>query len=129
MNEFGFAVERHEIYHEDVVVPLIDGTPLTEWIDIFETVEGMQPAGEMYGGLTADDRGPTPFRPGKERLVLGCSCGHADCWPLYARITADKNTVVWDEFRQPRRRERDYGGFGPYVFDREQYEKAVAELG
>ena len=46
MNEFGLAIERHEIYHAGVVVPLIDGTPLTEWIDIFETVEDMEPAGE-----------------------------------------------------------------------------------
>lgn len=37
--------------------------------------------------------------------------------------------VVWDEFRQPRRRERDYSGFGPYLFDRARYEAAVAELG
>lgn len=129
MNEFGFATERHEIWDEDVVVPLIDGTSLTEWIDIFETVEGMQPAGEMYGGLTAKDRGDEPFQPGKEQLVLGCSCGNAECWPLYARITADRQTVVWDEFRQPRRRGRDYSAFGPFRFDREHYEKALRELG
>ncbi|WP_329789105.1 hypothetical protein V1227_32765 [Lentzea sp. DG1S-22] len=129
MNEFGLATEWHEIWHENVAVPLVDGTPLTEWVDIFETVRDMRPAGGMYGGLTAVDRGDKPFQPGKSQLVLGCSCGHADCWPLYARIIAHGDMVVWDEFRQPRRRERDYIGFGPYRFDRARYEAVVAELG
>ncbi|MFJ5990956.1 hypothetical protein [Lentzea sp. NPDC092896] len=125
MNEFGFAFEEH-----DAVVPMIDGTLLTEWVDIFETIEDMEPAGEMYGGLSRDDRGAKPFQPGKKpQLVLGCSCGHADCWPLYARITEDKHTVVWDEFSQPRRKGRDYSAFGPFRFDRAQYGKVLLELG
>lgn len=132
MNEFGFTTERHEVWGEDAVVPLIDGTPLAEWVDIFEVLEDMRPAGEMYGGFTRSDLGDKAFRPGRAVMVLGCSCGHADCWPLYARITADKHTVVWDQFRHPRRRERDYSGFGPYTFDRKQYEtvlEKLAELG
>ncbi|MEU0881116.1 hypothetical protein ABZ345_21115 [Lentzea sp. NPDC005914] len=129
MNEFGFTTERHEVWGEDAVVPLIDGTPLVEWVDIFETLEDMRPAGEMYGGFLKSELGDKPFRPGGDVLVLGCSCGHADCWPLYARITADEHTVVWDEFRHPRRKDRDYSGFGPYRFDRAQYGKVVAELG
>lgn len=34
-----------------VIVPLIDGVPLTELIDRFEMSAGMQPAGCAYGGL------------------------------------------------------------------------------
>ncbi|MET9615687.1 hypothetical protein [Kitasatospora indigofera] len=33
------------------VVLCIDGTPLTDLIDHFETDAGMQPAGDAYGGL------------------------------------------------------------------------------
>lgn len=128
VNEFGFTTERHEVWGEDAVVPLIDGTPLAEWVDIFETVEDMRPAGDMYGGFLRSELGDGPFRPGRNVLVLGCSCGHADCWPLYARITADEDTVVWDQFQHPRRKERDYSGFGPYRFDRAQYEQTLREL-
>lgn len=34
-----------------VVVPHIDGAPLTELIDGFEISAGMEPAGDAYGGL------------------------------------------------------------------------------
>ncbi|MFF3842516.1 hypothetical protein [Streptomyces sp. NPDC001930] len=34
-----------------VIVPRIDGAPLTELIDGFEIAAGMQPAGDAYGGL------------------------------------------------------------------------------
>ena len=40
--------------------------------------------------------------------------------------------IEWDQFRHLRRRERDYSGFGPYTFDRKQYEtvlEKLAELG
>jgi hypothetical protein len=129
VNEFGFATQTHEVWSCDAVVPLIDGTPLTEWVDIFETVEDMHPAGEMYGGFTADARDAHSFRPGKSRIVLACSCGDTGCWPLLADITVDGDTIVWDGFRQPRRKDRDYTGFGPFRFDRAQYGKALSELG
>ncbi|MEU3649619.1 hypothetical protein AB0E59_40050 [Lentzea sp. NPDC034063] len=38
----------------------------TEWVDIFETIEDMEPAGEMYGGLSQDYLGAKPFQPGKK---------------------------------------------------------------
>lgn len=129
MNELGFAVETHDVWSCDAVVPLVDGKPLTELIDVFEARAKMQPTGEMYGGFVADARDADSFRPGKGRFVLACSCGAPDCWPLLADITVDGDTVVWNEFRQPRRKDRDYTRFGPFRFGRAQYEKAVAELG
>jgi hypothetical protein len=129
VKEFGFAVETHDVWSCDAVVPLIDGTPLTELIDVFEVRAEMQPTGEMYGGFTADARDADFFRPGKLRPVLACSCGDTGCWPLLADITVEGDTIVWNGFRQPRRKDRDYTRFGPVRFDRAQYEKVLTELG
>ncbi|MEV6242404.1 hypothetical protein [Lentzea sp. NPDC051838] len=128
MNEFGFSTETHDVWSCDAFVPLIDGKPLTHLIDTFEARARMQPAGEMYGGFIEDELAQA-FRPGKAQLVLACSCGAAECWPLQADITVDGDTIVWNEFRQPRRKDRDYTRFGPFRFDRAQYEEALAELG
>lgn len=129
MNVLGFATETHDVWSCDAIVPLIDGKPLTERIDIFEARAKMQPTGEMYGGLVEDERGADSFQPGRARVVLACSCGAAECWPLLADITEDGDTIIWRGFRQPRRKGRDYTRFGPFRFDRAQYEKAVEELG
>jgi len=111
------------------VVPRLEGTPLTELVDRFETKHGMQPAGNVYGGLNAHrvhERFHGTTEP--KEAVLGCSCGVDDCWPLLARITVTDDLVVWDEFEQPHRPERDYTGFGPFRFDRSHYDEAVREL-
>jgi hypothetical protein len=60
--------------------------------------------------------------------LLGCQCGEVGCWPLLARIRAEDESVVWDSFEQPNRKDRNYSGFGPFVFDAEQYREAVAAL-
>jgi len=67
--------------------------------------------------------------------VLECDCcGVPGCWPLKVRITTDDDTVTWSDFRQPHRSEEsaaalwDYQGFGPFVFDRNQYEGAVKDI-
>ena len=54
--------------------------------------------------------------------VLGCACGDVGCWPLQARIVAQKDVVVWDDFVQPHRPRWDYSELGPFVFDRGAYE-------
>ncbi|MCX4564720.1 hypothetical protein OHA02_52550 [Streptomyces phaeochromogenes] len=45
-----------------------------------------------------------------------------------ARITATANLVTWDAFEQPHRRTRDYAAFGPFQFDRHQYDDALRAL-
>ena len=59
--------------------------------------------------------------------LLGCECGEVGCWPLIARVTSTANTVTWDGFKQPHRAERDYSKFGPFIFDAEQYQSAIAD--
>ena len=118
-------------------MPEVNGVALLEAVSAFETSRGRTPAGG-YGGLVPDhvDLGdltayllgresPQWPRPGRLWL-LGCECGEVGCWPLDARVDAGADLVVWTDFRQPYRPDRDYTGFGPFVFDREQYDAAVA---
>lgn len=120
------------------VVPRIDGIPLTELIDRFETDAGMQPAGDAYGGLIPlffrfgpmEDHfyGRSTNALGPETPLLGCECGELGCWPLMARITVTAELVIWDSFEQPYRTTRDYTAFGPFRFDRHQYDDALRAL-
>jgi hypothetical protein len=43
-------------------------------------------------------------------------------------ITVDGDRVTWSQFEQPYRHERDYSAFGPFEFERRQYEEALAAL-
>ncbi len=60
--------------------------------------------------------------------LLGCACGEVGCWPLIASVSQRDDRVVWDEFMQPFRRDRDYSAFGPFLFSRAQYQDAVHDL-
>lgn len=118
------------------IVPTVNGRSLVDLVTAYETARLLQPAGG-YGGIV-----PAHFRFGDLTLyylgredrqwpqpgsawLLGCECGEVGCWPLEARVVATGDTVVWTDFRQPQRPDRDYQGFGPFVFDRAQYDDAV----
>jgi len=130
VNEFGLAIEYHDGVYENVVVPLVDGTSLIEWLAIFDVLEGLEHDDEdpAFSGVRKEDLDAKPFRPGRAQLVLGCSCGIASCGPLVARIVNAGDTIVWDQFRRPHKGGREYVGFGPYIFDLRQYEKALEKL-
>ena len=103
----------------------------------YEATRGYEPAGE-YDGLvpehfnfgnlsryylgTEADQWPKPG----EAWLLGCQCGEVGCWPLAVRITVDDSNVIWSNFAQPHRPDWDYAAFGPFKFDRRQYETAMA---
>ncbi|WP_234392319.1 hypothetical protein [Streptomyces sp. WM6378] len=107
-------------------------------IDQFETDAGMQPAGDAYGGLIPQFfrfgpmeghfHGRSTGAMGPKTPVLGCGCGEWGCWPLMASIIVTPGHVTWDSFEQPHRKTRDYSGFGPFRFDRHQYDDAVKAL-
>jgi len=118
------------------LIPAVDGVPLTEIVARFETGFEDGPAGG-YGGIV-----PQHFRFGDllkyflgledkqwpatgEAWLLGCECGDVGCWPLSARIAVTDAAVVWSGFSQPHQLQRDYSSFGPFEFDRAQYEAAV----
>lgn len=120
------------------VAPLVGGVPLAELIATYEHAQGYAPAGG-YGALV-----PGCFRFGDLRSylrgdglagvlepgtvwLLGCDCGEVGCWPLEAAVDATDDTITWSGFRQPHRPSWTYDGFGPFTFDRVQYDTAAAE--
>ncbi|CAL9675772.1 hypothetical protein SUDANB15_07750 (plasmid) [Streptomyces sp. enrichment culture] len=121
-----------------MIVPRIDGAPLTELIDGFEIAAGMRPAGDACGGLIPAFFRFGPMRDhflgrsthvrGPKTPVLGCECGEWGCWPLMARITATADLVTWDAFEQPHRKSRDHAAFGPFRSDRHPYDDALRAL-
>ena len=137
-NEIQFGCQRRDDRGVLEIVPRIDRTPLTQLIDRFEAHAGMQPAGDAYGGLipqffrfgSMEDHfhGRSTDAMGPKTPLLGCECGEWGCWPLMARITVADDLVTWDAFEQPHRPARDYTAFGPFQFDRHQYDDAVREL-
>jgi hypothetical protein len=81
-------------------------------------------AGQFLGG-----QGTPMFEGTTEKTaLLGCGCGEVGCSPLMARITVTDDTVTWDRFEQPTRPDWDYDDFGPFTFDRGQYERALMEI-
>ena len=67
--------------------------------------------------------------------VLGCECGEPGCWPLVCHVDVDRTRVRWSSFEQPHRSGKGkqapwhYDNLGPFEFDRQQYEVALANLG
>ena len=81
-------------------------------------------AGQFLGG-----QGTPMFDGSQEKTqLLGCGCGEVGCSPLMARVTVTDETVIWEEFEQPTRPDWDYDGFGPFTFDRAQYEQALMAI-
>lgn len=109
----------------------IDGHDLRALIRAVElphaTASGQPDLAGSYEGIPPDEW----MRPGVygkgEVAVLGCTCGVTDCWPLLVRITREADTVVWSDFRQPRR-SWPHEGLGPFTFGRAQYEAALAAV-
>ncbi|MEU2869775.1 hypothetical protein ABZ769_11280 [Streptomyces olivoreticuli] len=137
-NEIRFDRQHRDELGVLEILPSINGIPLTELIDKFETDAGMQPAGDAYGGLIPEYfrfgpmedhfHGRSTDAMGAKTPLLGCECGELGCWPLMARITVTANLVIWDCFEQPYRTKRDYTAFGPFQFDLHQYDDALRAL-
>jgi len=123
------------------VLPCVDGVGLDRLVADFEEAAGYRDPAGGYGGLIPSDRFFGPLRSyflGQEEPVTGdeqeeiyllsCECGEVGCWPLVAYVRVNEDSVIWNRFSQPHRPNRNYESFGPFVFERTQYEKAVETL-
>lgn len=118
---------------------LIDGESLIEAVRRYE-----RPMAEAEGhpDLAAAYAWPAPSAQRQDLLLQGsgaedkvalleCACGQPGCWPLLATVTVGSAQVIWSGFEQPHRRADsagghwDYGGFGPFVFERAVYDAAL----
>lgn len=141
-NVLSFDVSKKREHKVTVVTPCIDGVLLTRLAEQFEQSHGLNDPAGGYGGLILEffRYGPLdqyflgmsepPFfedAPGRIYL-LGCECGEVGCWPLSCLVDARDGTVSWHRFEHDHRPNRDYSSFGPFVFERRQYEEALRSL-
>ncbi|MCA9024807.1 MAG: hypothetical protein KDA86_06305 [Planctomycetaceae bacterium] len=106
------------------------------------TAEGTPDIAGGYMGIAASSHLPpsqhflgihaSSLREDAKTDILWCGdCGEPGCWPLLTRITVNDDCVIWSEFEQPHRTARSkktpwvYDCFGPFEFDRTQYELSL----
>jgi hypothetical protein len=141
-NVLSFDVSRRDQDGVTVITPRIDGVLLTTLAEQFELSHDLADPAGGYGGLIPAfyrygpldryflGRSETPdFTSAPARIfVLGCACGEVGCWPLTCQVNAGEKQVTWQSFEQPHRPKRNYSSFGPFVFERGQYEQALRGL-
>jgi hypothetical protein len=133
-NEIGFEIVTHGSGAREVV-PFVDGDRFRDIVARFEEAAGFSTPGS-YAGIVPDHfrfgplinhfMGNGDWNPGAP-AVLGCDCPEWGCWPFHAVVEITDDRVRWTSFLGPTP-DRDYGGLGPFVFDRAQYGAAVAQL-
>jgi aminoglycoside 3-N-acetyltransferase len=121
-SKLGFDVDEQHFR-----IPRIDERSLLELVREYETAQGFDCPG-AYSGLYTEELHEEVANCGESQTLLGCDCGTRECWPLTCRITRTSDWVVWDEFKQPFRPERDYSGLGPFAFDAREYDEAIQDL-
>ncbi|AKH15822.1 hypothetical protein [Deinococcus soli (ex Cha et al. 2016)] len=126
------------------------------WEDVAAQATGERSLAGSYAGLPAwcapeiqtawlgEPQGRSLQAEGDRVTLLICECGEPGCWPLLARIEMDGQAVRWLDFQQPYRAKPEadplnpqrtptpfwsYEGFGPFVFERAAYTRAVRSLG
>ena len=136
-----FRIEQDDNYGQ-VVEILINSVSLARLAADFELPR--YNLDSAYVGLPCEDLAaprshflddPDPLYIYDERVqLLGCCCGSSFCWPLACHIQAGPDMVTWSDFLQPFRGKESsegywsYDGFGPFTFDRCQYEQALQAL-
>ena len=134
LNEIGFEIRTHDSGVREVV-PFVDGERLRDIVARYEEHAGYSTPGS-YAGIVPDHfrfgplfdhfLGEGDWNPGAP-AVLGCDCLEWGCWPFHAVVEVTDDHVRWTSFEGPKT-DRDYGGLGPFVFKRRDYEEAVADL-
>lgn len=139
-NILSFDVGARRVDGPLIVTPCVDGVALTVLTEQFERSHGMGDHAGGYGGLIPEyfRYGPLDrhflddcdeyFRDLGCIYLLGRQCGEVGCKPLTGVVTLAGDIVKWHGFRQSHRPERDYKAFGPFVFDRNQYERTLMDL-
>jgi hypothetical protein len=114
------------------VVPLIDGASLIALVAKVELHFGhgqSDPRGE-YQGHVLDDlaRARATYAAPRTTVLLCADCNDPACWSLQTVIDRDGTVVRWSQFTNPLHPDWDYTALGPFEFDREQYEAAIADI-
>ena len=76
---------------------------------------------ELYDSLTEDYEEDNA-------LIYGCTCGVAECDPVYVQIAVDGETVIWRDFTSRCCNPENPLPLGTFVFDRAAYFAATKRL-
>jgi hypothetical protein len=111
------------------VVPIIDGTSLIALVAKVEQhyvgMSDKEPG--CYQGLAIDDSVRLRSTEIAARTaVLVCSDDPTSL--IETSIHSNLDTVEWTTFANPIRPDWSYAHLGPFQFDRDQYEQAIASL-
>ena len=125
--------EDDGVYYE--IEFIVDGRSFIEMIREFEAPFAKDLAGSysniFYKQYTEDfllGRQPKCGSNHDKTELLGCACGCPGCWSFAVCIHVRNKTVRWEDFEQPDREGWNYEGFGPFVFDLNQYKAAMAKI-
>ena len=116
--------------HERVIVT-INGTKLTDlWVAAKQQPTDPLPTAEVGTGLAAwSEYGELPPRidahavPDGSVPVVTCTCGEFGCGGGSARITFERSTVIWGDFRTATHEKTV--SLGPFRFRRRDYDAAL----
>ena len=138
-DHLGHRKELHIFINGQSLIDLVRPVELP-----FRTIEGHPEKAGDYGWLHPFECEIFVEPDALETHLLGCTCGEADCWPLWGRIKKTPNTVQWHSFYNPFRLEKhlkivacndgrifipwDYAALGPFEFDSNQYNVAIAAV-
>jgi hypothetical protein len=120
-----------------LLTPIVEGRSFVDLVTDYEEARDWELAG-IHDGLVLDEPElvelPEHLLHGKPTsphyagiAVLGCTCGVNECLPFLADIRTTDDEVVWEGFQYPLATGLpwDYADFGPFVFDRAQYDMAL----
>ena len=133
-------------YPSEVIDIAVNGRDLADIVGEVETpfarAEGAPQIAGSYLGLAREQLDGSPSKhflgsaqshlscgPSETTVLLGCDCGEPGCWPLMARVEATADHVTWSHFEQPYRSTSWRYDDLRFIFDRRQYEAALAEIG
>ncbi|MFT3815861.1 MAG: hypothetical protein QM740_21275 [Acidovorax sp.] len=150
MNEVVFKVQNHETstgHKYSSVSIFVNHQSLAEIMKTYElpmaTREGHPNLAGAYAALAMPSL-PEKYYLGEHNAywgdggnktaLLDCECGCSGCWPLLCKISCCEDKVIWSNFEQPHRTlgpgasHWDYSKFEGFIFDRNQYMRAVESL-
>lgn len=107
---------------------LIDGKPLAQIVEAAEELRERKGAGPWEGSEPYEllpPKGSLLGGHGGVQLLVCAGCREPGCDPVFAAIEVFDDVVAWSEFHQGNVT-TNLPSVGPFVFDRKQYEAAVA---
>ncbi len=140
MNRLSFRLVRSKDSDAAAMLAHVDGIALSLLVSEFERKRGYtDPSGGYFGagpqwsGLAyhptsidylLNNRVFARDENGYSTL-MDCPCGCFGCWPFQAIVSYRDGYVIWSDFRNEQRDDRDYRRFGAMRFDAGEYRLAL----